>query len=317
MNIVVYSVFGIGNAIDKIPMLILLKKLGHHITVIQDPAGRGVLDEADFVDDLYYSDRIGAIPGVFDLGFSAIPSNGHLENKANQKTLLGSFTNVRNWKQPDWLSNVKMVCDYFNVDDNAESNFLAEIPGCYYPVDNMPVHDQHTGWVGIHPGGSSNWPWKRISLEAWRLLIDRIYFEYGLKVICFGKSSDFNNEILGQKWDHIFKADEKHISYLCGNHKTLGQTASHIRNCKLFISCDSGLMHLAASLGVPTIGIFGPTSSIKNAPFAGKDNKFQVVKPLIDCHPCQHNENKMKNCDHRSCLDPNIGLILDTVEKWV
>ncbi len=43
-------------------------------------------------------------------------------------------------------------------------------------------------------------------------------------------------------------------------------TAALIQHCNLFISNDSGLMHIAAAVGVPTIGLFGPTDERLTGP---------------------------------------------------
>ena len=44
-------------------------------------------------------------------------------------------------------------------------------------------------------------------------------------------------------------------------------TAACIKRCALFIGNDSGLMHLSAAVGTPTVGLFGPTEKEKYAPF--------------------------------------------------
>jgi ADP-heptose:LPS heptosyltransferase len=47
---------------------------------------------------------------------------------------------------------------------------------------------------------------------------------------------------------------------------TLPQVAACLRRCTLFVGNDSGLMHLAASTGTPTLGLFGPTPADEYAP---------------------------------------------------
>ena len=52
------------------------------------------------------------------------------------------------------------------------------------------------------------------------------------------------------------------------------------------ISNDSGLMHVAAALGTPTIGIFGPTSPWHWAPLNPIAAAVQQTIEKLDCQPC-------------------------------
>lgn len=52
---------------------------------------------------------------------------------------------------------------------------------------------------------------------------------------------------------------------LCGQ-LTLSEAAACLARCRLFVGNDSGLMHIAAASGVPTLGLFGPTSVADYAP---------------------------------------------------
>ena len=53
---------------------------------------------------------------------------------------------------------------------------------------------------------------------------------------------------------------------------TLPEAAACLARCRLFVGNDSGLMHLAAASGTPTLGLFGPTSAAEYAP-AGRRAK--------------------------------------------
>jgi len=63
------------------------------------------------------------------------------------------------------------------------------------------------------------------------------------------------------------------------------------------ISNDSGLMHIAAALGTPTMGIFGPTSPYLWAPLNGLAATVVQDKEALSCQPCQSTICKMN--DHR------------------
>lgn len=68
----------------------------------------------------------------------------------------------------------------------------------------------------------------------------------------------------------------------------------------LAISNDSGLMHIAAALGTPTMGIFGPTSPFHWAPLNGLAATVQT-KTLVPCQPCHRPVCRMN--DHRCMRD--------------
>jgi heptosyltransferase II len=63
--------------------------------------------------------------------------------------------------------------------------------------------------------------------------------------------------------------------------------------CDLFLSNDSGAMHIAAALGVPSITIFGPTDETATGPSSAT---ARIVRKPVDCAPC-----KLRECpiDHR------------------
>ena len=84
-------------------------------------------------------------------------------------------------------------------------------------------------------------------------------------------------------------------------------TGSDLRNgilamaaASLAISNDSGLMHIAAALGTPTMGIFGPTSPYHWAPLNGLAATVQT-KTHVPCQPCHRPVCRMN--DHRCMRD--------------
>jgi len=82
-------------------------------------------------------------------------------------------------------------------------------------------------------------------------------------------------------------------------------TGSDLRNgilamaaASLAISNDSGLMHIAAALGTPTMGIFGPTSPYHWAPLNGLAATVQT-KTHVPCQPCHRPVCRM---NHHRCM---------------
>ncbi|HEV2489266.1 MAG TPA: glycosyltransferase family 9 protein [Candidatus Acidoferrales bacterium] len=61
------------------------------------------------------------------------------------------------------------------------------------------------------------------------------------------------------------------------------ETLAMLSECDLFISGDTGLMHMAAAIGTRTVSIFGPTSTTRRAPL---HNGGVALCPDSPCHPC-------------------------------
>jgi heptosyltransferase-2 len=78
------------------------------------------------------------------------------------------------------------------------------------------------------------------------------------------------------------------------------------------ISNDSGLMHIAAALGTPTMGIFGPTSPYHWAPLNGLAATV-LTKTSVPCQPCHRPVCTMN--DHRCMRDIPPSDIVETAQR--
>ena len=65
----------------------------------------------------------------------------------------------------------------------------------------------------------------------------------------------------------------------------------------LFLTGDSGPMHLAASFEVPTVAIFGPTRNKETSQWM--NDKAVIVKKKLDCQPCMKRICPLK---HHNCM---------------
>ncbi len=74
---------------------------------------------------------------------------------------------------------------------------------------------------------------------------------------------------------------------------TLAQFIDLAAGCELFLTNDSGAMHIASALGVPTVAIFGATDDTTTGP-TGPHSR--VVRIPVECSPCL-----LRQCpiDHR------------------
>jgi heptosyltransferase II len=89
---------------------------------------------------------------------------------------------------------------------------------------------------------------------------------------------------------------EQHLGGVCLNlagTTTVRGLMALIRKCSLFVTNDSGPMHIAAAFGVPLVAIFGSTDHATTSPYT---ERAVVVRKDIECAPC-----KLRECptDHR------------------
>jgi heptosyltransferase II len=78
---------------------------------------------------------------------------------------------------------------------------------------------------------------------------------------------------------------------------SISELINCISNFDLFITGDSGPMHIAANFKVPTISIFGPTRSEETAQW--KNDKNIVMKKNLSCQPCMKRVCPLK---HHDCM---------------
>ena len=78
---------------------------------------------------------------------------------------------------------------------------------------------------------------------------------------------------------------------------TIKELISQIANLDLFITGDSGPMHLAAAFQIPTVAIFGPTNDNETSQWMNE--KSMVVKKNLECQPCMKRTCPLK---HHNCM---------------
>ena len=81
--------------------------------------------------------------------------------------------------------------------------------------------------------------------------------------------------------------------------------------CKLFISGDTGPLHLAASVGTPIVALFGPTRPERNGPWAESD----VVVSRVDQCSCVH--ERRCRLKHPCINDITVSEVIAAVDRCV
>jgi heptosyltransferase-2 len=129
--------------------------------------------------------------------------------------------------------------------------------------------------IGIAPGATYG-PAKKWFPDRFAAVADRLGQMYAAQVIIMGGRAD------GETAQEVRKFAHTELIDLAGKTSLL-EAIYLISQCRLFISNDSGLMHVAGALNVPTIAIFGSTNPVTTAPVG---NKSVVVRREVSCSPC-------------------------------
>jgi heptosyltransferase III len=85
--------------------------------------------------------------------------------------------------------------------------------------------------------------------------------------------------------------------------------AAAVRRCALFIGNDTGLMHIAATVGTPTLGLFGPSPIAQYAPWGCRTAVVRTADPPETMFP--------PGFDHRTTETLMDSLSVDAVEAAV
>ncbi len=88
----------------------------------------------------------------------------------------------------------------------------------------------------------------------------------------------------------------------------LPATAAVFERSRLFVGNDSGLMHMAAAVGTPTIGLFGPTRDVHYAPWGPQ---CRTVRTALDVDELIG----APDFDHRTTGSLMGSLSVDAVER--
>jgi lipopolysaccharide heptosyltransferase II len=138
----------------------------------------------------------------------------------------------------------------------------------------------------LSPGGAK--PFRRWPIHNFLELADRFHSQ-GMDVVIIGDNQE--KDMLDGRKD---KLPEGTLNLI--GETNLEQLISLIRKAKIVVANDSGPMHLANSLNVPVVGIFGSGDVVRTRPYLMEKARI-VESPAMDCKPCYN-----QNCDSQKCM---------------
>jgi lipopolysaccharide heptosyltransferase II len=263
-NILVVTLSNIGDVVMTTPVIMALATQfpSAKITVLVGPKACAILEKSPHIHRVIpYHKKAGFIAKwrllmelkknrydcIVDLRNTPIPA---LLPGKNRSPLIRRFrkTNMRERHQ-EILEMMGLGIEnpppfqFFNAND--ERSVLEKLR-----VKGIP---ETAGWIVAAPGAASEK--KRWPVAHFQEVIRRLAAETAKKVILVGAGNE--RPIAEAVADGMADA-----VVLCGE-TTLPETAALLARSALVLANDSAIMHLGFELGVPTVGIFGPTDHEK------------------------------------------------------
>ena len=120
---------------------------------------------------------------------------------------------------------------------------------------------------------AANWVGKQWPVKSFSMMVDQFLEKYEAKVAVFAAPQERS------KVQPILDAIPRDRRIDLVGRLSLLETAACLKQCKAFVGNDSGLMHMAAAVGTPTIGLFGPSDDRVYAPYCPPESPLhQVVR---------------------------------------
>ena len=155
--------------------------------------------------------------------------------------------------------------------------------------------------IGVSPGaafgGAKRWLPERFAEAA-----AQIAHERGASIAIFGSKEEV--AICDVVYERVNSSGMRCVNF--GGTTTLKQFIELAAACAVYLTNDSGPMHVASALGVPTVVIFGATDDTATGPTG---TQTRVVREPVECSPCLLRECPI---DHRCMAGVSANRVAQT-----
>lgn len=263
-----------SNPISSLLFLLKLRRIKYDITINVYPSNRWPYNLISFL--------IGAKKRL-----------GHDYNHVNLRSL--NFLNNYRIREDDLMHNVEENVRLLNL-INVKSK--SEIP----PLQIILKEDDKESakeWlrmngisaekkiIGFHAGSAlmKNHGNRRWATEKFAELGNMLIGKNNAAILLFGGPDEYDlNESINQLMDKKGKVVKV---------PTLMRSIGLMSKCSIFVVNDSGLMHIAAGLGLPIVTIFAYTNPNYVYPWA---TKYTLIRHELECSPCFFYSPKPASC---------------------
>lgn len=318
----------IGDSILCLPIIKKAKEqTGAKITVVCSKANLAVFEGHDFIDDIiifqdktlsplkvlnsgreiYNQNPDWVIDTSQSMNFSAFLSK--TASKYNSGFSGGSKFRKRNYqslvklgRKEHLIKKLRELIDPINLEKEEK---LELIPPKYGEKERKSIESalpQPRNLVGIHAQSHESsrvWP-----ADRWAKVIDHLT-EKGYRPVMIGSPNE--REISNKIMSNV--NNKQNVFDFVGK-TSIKETFALMDKLDFFIGVDGGPMHVAASFDIPVLGIFGPDTPKKYAPFNSKS--LSIFKGEDDEHSFSKGKKRLQNTKVEEVKDA-----IDKIEKNV
>lgn len=334
MNILVVKLSAIGDVIHALPVSYAIKETfpDAHLTWVVEPPARELLDDNPYIDDIivFEKKKFKESLGGFLSNFGPLRKrlkDGHFDIALDLQGLgksaalayfSGATVRYGTCNMREFSDKISMPVQGPNRNGHIVERYLdvARAIGCRVDEVKFPMviseRDKELvpkilAKAGVPLGVryavmavGANWPNKRWPTSSYARLSDWFYSKKIIPVFAGGGAVDE-----GLVAEICAKAEIPPINLV--GRTSLKQLAQVILGSKIMIGGDTGPVHLAAGLKVPTVMLMGPTDANRNGPYGQQQNAIEV-------------DRACKYCWKRACpkgIDCLAAITVEVVEKKI
>lgn len=322
-NILVIRLDRIGDMVMTTPIFRTLKEKwpDAQITVLANPVNKNIVINNPFVDCILVYDRENKHKSLNDrLSFFKdirksefdIVIDPYLDYELNTSIItriVGSKYRLGfEFAGREFFYNIRYASNTFPVSTDKKHmvDYNLDLIGCigvkankkqpeiFLSADEKEIAsrilkkvgvDPENRIIGIHPGGnyeSQRWP-----VERFAAISDYLIASYGIKVILFG-GRDERSQLSRFNDSAVRKS-------IILEELNLREFIAVLSHCNLFLCNNSGPLHIATALNIPTVSTMGPTIPFHWWP---RGDNHIVLRKDLDCSPC-----KKGICETHECME--------------
>ena len=332
--------WGFGNLIMAMPAVKAVRERfpDAEINFLTLKQNKGILDDLDFIDRVIYFE-IGSL-AKFPFNFLDLANSFRkqkmdivvdLEQFSRASALFTYFTGApvrigyktRNQgkhylytKVIEYNNHQHTACTFFDIAKSLGSDKAPKLIKVKYSKQDSKIVDEFLDknkaskrdtLIGMHIGSGENADVRRWPKESFAALADKLIEKHNAKIFFTGSPSEA---------EEINKALKlmKHKAFSTAGVFSLKQLAAFMEHCRMFVSNDTGPLHLAAAMGIKCVCFFGPNTPLLYGPYS--DNNLVFYKGL-QCSPCITNFNaKTTNCKDPICITSiTVKEVFDAMSK--